>query len=195
MTKNLIAILVLLFLTTNVVQAQDDVSKKLINALEQIQTLKDEIAELSKANLILANENQNLQKEIEQLKAGGATKKPTKATFSDIFVVGAVFTTKSTHVSGPTRGTTGSGTFTIVSRDGNSFTATNAWVADDEKKSSGTAEIKGTITGARTARWKRVDAPLGMETLAQLRPDGLYIETQAKNATGLAIKVVMTVGQ
>lgn len=195
MTKSLVAVLVLFFLSTNVVQAQDDVSNKLISALEQIQALKDEIAKLSNANLILANENENLEQEIEQLKSNGASKKSVKATLSDIFVVGAVFTSKAEHLSGPTRGTTGSSTFTITSRDGNSFTATNAWVVNDERRSSGTTEIKGTINGDHMAKWKGVDAPLGMETRARLRPDGLYIDTQATNAKGLAIKGVLKVEQ
>jgi len=155
----------------------------------------NEIELLKRENELLKRENALLKKEIEQLKAGDPDKAAKTSTFSDIFVVGAVFTSKAEHIGGPTRGTTASGTFTITSRDGDAFMATNTWVNDDQAKSNGTSEIKGTITSARTAKWKRVDAPIGMETVAKLRQDGSFIDTQGKNAKGLAIRGVMKVGK
>ena len=185
-TVGVAAIAIGFFLLAGQVSAQD--SEPNAGPASEIELLKREVE-------LLTRENSLLKKEIEQLKAGEPDKpaKASRATFSDLFVVGAVFTSKAEHISGPTRGTTASSTFTITSRDGKSFTATNAWVNDDEARSSGISEIKGTITGARTAKWKRVDAPIGMEAMAKLRPDGLFIDTQAKNAKGLAIKGVLKV--
>jgi FtsZ-binding cell division protein ZapB len=192
-SKNLTAVLVLLLLPTSINFAQDDIAKKLIDAQERILTIKDEVAKLKEANNILSVENAKLKEAIEHLKTNGTKKSaPAKAKLDDIFVVGAVFTSKSEHIGGPTRGTTGSGIVTITSRDGDSFTATNTWVIDQDK-TNGTSEIKGRIVDANTAKWKRVDGPIPSETKATLRPDGLYIDVLNKNAKGMVIKGVWRV--
>lgn len=195
MMKNLVAAVMFLCLSTNVVWAQDDVSKKLIAALEQIQTLKDEIAQLTKDRLVLENEKANLEKEVAQLKSGGAKKPASKEpTLSDLFVVGAVFTGKSEVVAGLDRGNTGSGTMTITARDGDSFSATNVYFLDKDK-STGTAELKGTIIGPNKAKWNRQDGPVANEVQAMLRKDGMYIDTIGRNAKGQTIKSVWKVGR
>jgi hypothetical protein len=162
---------------------------------DAIELLTREVELLQRENDLLMRENDILKDQIEELKGGG-TKKPasTKSpTLSDLFVVGAVFPSKSEHVAGPTRGITGSGTLTITSRDGDSFTGTNAWVVDQDK-TSGTGEIKGTITGHNTAKWRRVDAPIGNQVIARLRADGAYVDTLAKNhAKGTVIKGTLKV--
>ena len=156
--------------------------------------LKKEVELLKRENDVLTRENAMLKKDIEQLKAGGV-KKPAPAnapSLSDILVVGAVLTGKTEHIGGPFRGNTGTGTMTITSRDGDSFTATNVWVANQDK-ATGSAEVKGTILSRKGAKWKAVDAPISNESVATLRPDGLYIETLMKNAKGLVIKGVWKV--
>lgn len=161
---------------------------------DELARLKKEVELLKRENNVLMRENVLLKKDIEQLKAGGAKKpEPAKApTLSDILVAGAVLTGKSEHIAGPTRGVTGSGTMTVTSRDGDSFTATNTWVVDQDK-STGTVEIKGTIISRKGAKWKAVDLPISNESVATLRPDGLYIETLAKTAKGTVIKGVWKV--
>jgi hypothetical protein len=176
---------VLLFLLCTPVAAEE----------KSIEQLEERIELLKKENELLEKENALLKKEIEQLSAVDK-KKPfqAKAKLSDIFVVGAKFSTRSEHIVGPTKGTTGIGTMTITSRDGDSFTATNTWKLEKDG-TSGTGEVKGTITSPNRARWKRVDAPSGNDVIATLRPDGAYIDTIGKNANGLVIRGVIDVSK
>lgn len=182
MKKRLVAAVVLVFLSTSVVRAQDDVAQKLIRAMEQIQELQKEIDKLKQ-------ENAKLEEALEQANGGGEKQARKKVTLNDLFAVGAVFTVKSEHIGGPDRGLTGTGTVTITSRDGDSFTASNTWVLDRDK-TNGTSEIKGTIISANRAKWKRADGPIPSETIATLRSDGEYIDVLFKNAKGMVIKSV-----
>lgn len=86
MTKNMVAVLVLLFLPTNILFAQDDVAKELI------QTLKGQVTELKEANKILTAENAKLKEEIEQLRKGveGKESVAKPRAEKDAFVNGTV---------------------------------------------------------------------------------------------------------
>ena len=155
--------------------------------------LEEKIKILTKENELLSKEIALLKMEIEQLKNKDTKTPPQGRTkLSDIFVVGAKFSTRSETLSGPGRGATGTGTFTITSRDGDSFTATNTWKSEKDD-TSGTGKLQGRITGPYTAKWRRVDAPNGLETEATLRKEGTFIDAVGRNATGLVVRVVMDV--
>ncbi len=160
--------------------------------------LEDKVKQLTKENEMLSREIAVLKAEMEQLKAlkNKEPKNPpqNKLDLNNIFVVGAKFTTRSQHTAGPTRGTTGTGTMTVTSRDGDSFTATNTWFIEKDG-TSGSGQIQGKITAPNKMRWKRVDAPNGMEVQATLRPDGLFIDTFGRNPNGLEIKGVIDVSK
>lgn len=160
-----------------------------------VEQLSEKLELLKKENELLIKENELLKKEIEQLRVTDK-KRPSqgKRSLGDLFVVGAKFSTRSEHVAGPTRGTTGVGVLTITSRDGDAFTATNTWKVEKDG-TSGSGEIQGKIMGANMARWRRVDAPNGQEVVLTLRPDGNYIDTVGRNASGLIIKGVIDVSK
>lgn len=156
---------------------------------------EEKIKLLMKENELLSKEIALLKMEIDQLKTKERKPAPQgRANLNDIMVVGAKFSTRSLHTVGPTRGTTGIGTMTITSRDGNSFTATNTWMVEKDG-TSGSGQIQGKITASNKMHWRRVDTPNGMYVEAILRKDGLFIDTHGKNASGLETKGVIDVSK
>lgn len=157
--------------------------------------LLEKIELLTKENELLKKENVLLKKEIDHLSDADKKKAPpSKANLRDIFVVGAKFSVRSEQVAGPTKGATGTGAMTITARDGDSFTATNTWVAE-KGGASGSGQIQGEITAPNKMRWKRVDVPNGMEVQATLRPEGSFIDTIGKNANGVVVKGVVDISK
>ncbi len=160
-----------------------------------VEQLSEKLELLKKENELLIKENELLKKEIEQLLVTDK-KSPSqgKRSLGDLFIVGAKLPMRSEHVAGPTRGMTTVGVLTITSRDGDAFTATNAW-RDEKDGTTRSGEIQGKIMGTKMARWRRVDAPNGPEVVLTLRPDGNYIDTVGRNANGLIIKAVIDVSK
>lgn len=167
------------------VSSQESSTEKLLEKIEL----------LTKENELLNKENALLKKEIAHLSDTDKEKAPpTKANLRDIFIVGAKFSVRSEQVAGPTKGATGTGTMTVTARDGDSFTATNTWLAE-KGGAAGSGQIQGKITAPNKMRWKRVDVPNGMEVQATLRPEGSFVDTIGKNANGVVMKGVIDISK
>lgn len=158
---------------------------------DQVKLLKKEIetlqAKLETANLKI----EKLQADLDKARKGEA--KPAAAAgkqvaIGDLLPEGATLSNLYQFQTGDRH--KGSGTLTIASRDGDSFTGT--LVGGTDGKPAKTAEVKGKIRGMTTVTIRSVNLPTDWEVTGTLRKDGSCIEWSGNMPGSGSVKGTLT---